>query len=451
MNPWRKAGTCPHGILGLVHMVGGGRLANLNSFIAVDIGTSKVSTVIAHVGSRGNLKILGAGVAPSCGITKGRIVEPVQARESVRTSLESATHDLGLGSLAGAYVGASGDGIFSDNARYTFTLEPDWEHLSNGRLKELATSSVPESEYGRLLLHLIPTGYHREGFTYRARIPVVEEDLPRQEEVECHRILGDSGDLNETIKAVQGCGIDVKCLVSQGLAAAEATLTTFEKEQGVVLVDVGGGTMDLVIYRRGLPWYTCIIPVGGNQATNDISLLMDLPANLSEEIMVKWGSVMPEMIRPEEEVVVSDCQRNLQRAVNRRAVAMLLQARFEEILKLIALKVRESGSPAFPAGGLVITGGFANLHGVKELGEKTLRGPVRIGHPAELSGLGLHWEKPQFSAAVGLLLWGIRNHGEDRKYGKPPSPPSRRRLFWGRKSSGKADRREEAAAVGQFR
>lgn len=417
-------------------------MAKQSCYIAIDIGSSKICSVVAQVGTEGELKILGTGVVPSRGVLKGRVEDPVQVQDAVRTSLEEAQRYVGRGVVAGVYASVGGAGISSVN-----TMDPFGGRAGSGAL---AAASMLGAEDGRELIHQIPTGYHVDGLASSRSAPDADggSSAPGSSgpmDAEVHLISGDPDDLDNIITIIQGCKVSLHSLVAQGLASAEATLNGYEKELGTVLVDIGGGTMDVVIYRQGHPWYTGVIPVGGNQVTNDLSVVMDLPWDLSEEIKVNWGSVMPELIRHDEEVVVPAYERDPERVVKRRAVCLPLQARFEEMLKLILLKVRESGAPAFPAGGLVITGGAADLHGVKELAERTLGGPVRIGCPSNIPGLATQLSKPQFSAAVGLLLWGIQNHGEKRSYKKPEKTSRRKWLFWGRDSSGKEERQKEAA------
>tara|TARA_B000000460_G_C21413876_1_gene347790 strand:- start:3 stop:710 length:708 start_codon:yes stop_codon:yes gene_type:complete len=205
-------------------------------------------------------------------------------------------------------------------------------------------------------------------------------------------------------------------LVVESLASAEATLTGDEKEMGTVLVDIGGGTIDLIIYRQGNPWYSAVIPVGGNQLTRDLAVAMRIPYFLAEEIKMKWGHAMPDLVRADEEVVVPSFQGQPRRVAKRRDLCEPLQARVVEMLKQILLRVRQSGLRQLPNGGLVITGGCAELPGIRDLALKTLGGPVRLAHPQGIAGLPTQLQKASTSTAVGLLLWGIKHQGETRSY-----------------------------------
>jgi cell division protein FtsA len=185
---------------------------------------------------------------------------------------------------------------------------------------------------------------------------------------------------------------------------------------GAVLVDIGAGTSDIAIYRYGNPWYSTVIPVGGSQLTRDLAVALRVPYYMAEEIKVKWGHALPDLIRPDEEVVIPGVQGQPRRVVKRRGLCEPLHLRMVEILKLIMLRVSQAGMRQLPTGGLVITGGAAELAGLKELVESILGGPVRIAYPSGIAGLPSQLRKPGFSAGVGALLWGIKHQGESRTY-----------------------------------
>jgi len=241
-------------------------------------------------------------------------------------------------------------------------------------------------------------------------------------------VMGDAITLKNTVKAVEANKVAVKSLVLQSLASAEATLTADERELGAVLVDIGSGTADMAIFRYGNPWYSAVIPVGGSQLTRDLAVAARIPYHLAEEIKLKWGHVLPELVKPDEEVVVPGYQGQPRRVVLRRALCDSLHLRMLEVIKLIMLRVTQAGLRQLPPGGLVLTGGAAEIAGLKELVEKTLGGPVRIAYPSGIAGLPSQLRKPAFSAAVGALLWGIKHQGESRHYQTAP------RSLWGYKS-----------------
>ena len=222
--------------------------------------------------------------------------------------------------------------------------------------------------------------------------------------------------LKNLVKTVEGCKVSVRSLVLLPLAAAEAVLTQDEREIGAVLVDIGGGTTDVIVFKTGSPWYTAILPVGGNQLTRDLSVALGIPFYMAEELKVKWGHARPESVACDEEVQIPGFQGQPLRTVKRRAMCQPLQERCIEILKLVLLRVRQAGLRQLPPGGLVITGGSADMPGLQELAGKITGAPVRIAYPRGILGLTSQLKKPAFSASVGTLLWGIKHQGEKRPY-----------------------------------
>ena len=383
-------------------------------YSAVDIGSSKVFSVVARIGAEGELKVLGTGLVPSQGVQKGQIENIEEVRVAVRDSLEEAQRYIGRGIVSGVYAGVSGSHITCLNTKDVLDNPSDENDLDPTQVEKLLQSAAPPTGPSQEILHMIPIGYEVDGLT-SVRNPAGLH--ARQVQVESHVVMGDSATLMNTVKALQSNRVNVRSLVLSSLASAESTLTADEKEMGAILVDIGGGTTDLIIYRQGNPWYSSVIPVGGNQLTRDLAVAMRIPYYLAEEIKVKWGSALPEMIKPDDEVVVPGFQGQPRRVVKRRSLCEPLQERTVEMLKMILLRVRQAGLRQIPTGGLVITGGCAELQGLRQLTLDTVGGPVRIAHPMGISGLPTQLQKPNASAAVGLLLWGIKHQGQKRRYG----------------------------------
>ena len=380
-------------------------------YTAVDIGTDKITSIMARVGTEGELKVLGTGVVTSQGINKGRIENIVEVQEAVAASLEEAQRYIGNGVPTGIYASVTGSHLTSLNTREEVGNPDDVGDISSKLLDRLLRGSFPDVGPDQEVLHVIPTGYHVDGMS-GIRNPVgLHGNLV---EVEAHVVMGDSVILKNTVKAIETNKATVKSMVLHSLASAESTLTGDEREMGVVLVDVGGGTTDLAIYRQGHPWYSAVIPVGGSQLTRDLSVALKTPLYMTEEMKVKWGSVMPEMVASDDEVVIPSFQGQPKHSLSRRILCEPLEARMLEIIKMIVLKVRQSGLREFPAGGLVLTGGGSEMTGLSDLVLKVLGGQVRIAYPEGIAGLPAQLRKPAFSAAVGLLLWGIKHQGETR-------------------------------------
>ena len=380
-------------------------------YTAVDIGTDKVTSIMARVGSEGELKVLGTGVVTSQGMQKGRIENIDEVKETVRASMEEAQRYIGNGAPSGVYTSVTGTHLSSLNTREVVDNPDDVGDISAKLLHRLLRGSFPDVGPDQEVLHVIPIGYHVDGVS-GIRNPVgLHGNLV---EVEAHVVMGESVALKNTIKVIESNKATVKQMVLHSLASAEATLTGDEREMGVVLADIGGGTTDVVIYRQGQPWYSAVIPVGGIQLTRDLSVALKTPMYMTEEMKIKWGSVMPEMVASDEEVVIPSFQGQPKHSLSRRILCEPLHDRMLELIKLIVLKVRQSGLRELPIGGLVLTGGGAEMTGLTELVQKTLGGSVRIAFPEGIAGLPAQLRKPAFSAGVGLLLWGIKHQGETR-------------------------------------
>ncbi len=382
-------------------------------YTAVDIGSNKVCSIVARVGAEGDLKILGTGMVTSQGMQKGRIDNIDEVKVAVKSSLEEAQRYIGRGVISGVYAGVSGTHISCLNTKDMMENPSADDDIGPQHLDQLIRSSFPKVDPSQEILHMIPIGYEVDGME-AVRNPAGLH--AKQINVESHVVMGDAATLRNTVKAVEASRVSVKSLVVESLASAESTLTGDEKEMGAVLVDIGGGTIDLMIYRQGNPWYSAVIPVGGNQLTRDLAVAMRIPYFLAEDIKLKWGHALPELVRADEEVVVPSFQGQPRRIARRRDLCEPLQARMVEMLKQILLQVRQSGLRQIPNAGLVITGGCAELPGIRELALKTVGGPVRLAYPQGIAGLPTQLQKASTSTAVGLLLWGIKHQGERRSY-----------------------------------
>ena len=382
-------------------------------YTAVDIGSNTVCSIVARVGAEGDLKILGTGMVTSQGMQKGRIDNIDEVKVAVKSSLEEAQRYIGRGVISGVYAGVSGSHISCLNTKDMMENPSADEDIGPQHLDQLIRSSFPKVDPSQEILHMIPIGYEVDGME-AVRNPARLH--AKHINVESHVVMGDAATLRNTVKAIEASRVSVRSLVVESLASAESTLTGDEKEMGAVLVDIGGGTIDLMIYRQGNPWYSAVIPVGGNQLTRDLAVAMRIPYFLAEAIKLKWGNALPELVRADEEVVVPSFQGQPRRIAKRKDLCEPLHARTVEMLKQILLRVRQSGLRQLPTAGLVITGGCAELSGIRELALKTLGGSVRLAYPQGIAGLPTQLQKASTSTAVGLLLWGIKHQGERRSY-----------------------------------
>ncbi len=392
-------------------------------YTAIDIGTSKVTALVSRVGSEGDLKIFGTGVVPSEGIQRGRVENIEDVKASVQAAMQEAQRYIGATGPTGVYVSVSGSHVKSVNRREVLDNEATGEDISPKMLDSMIRGSFPKVEEGQQVLHVIPMGYTVDGLSgVRNPLGLAGKNI----EVDSHVVLGDSVVLQNTIKAVESKDVFVRSLVLQGIASAEATLTGDEREMGVMLLDIGAGTTDIVLYRQGTPWFSDVLPVGGQALTRDLAAALGSSFYVAEDIKVTHGTVYPDMVSDDDAVEIPEMQQHWQRPIPRKALAEPLSARMVEILKMALTRVKQAGLQEWPIGGMVITGGGSQMEGLTELVQETLGGPVRIGYPYGISGLPSELRKPTFSGAVGLLLWGIKHQdsiqemkGDGAKESKP--------------------------------
>jgi cell division protein FtsA len=397
-------------------------------YTAIDIGTSKVTVLVSRVGSEGDLKVFGTGVVPSEGIHRGRVENIEEVRESVHSAVTEAQRYMRVTDASGVYVSVSGSHITSVNRREVLDNQATPDGISPKTLDGMLRGSFPKVETGQQILHVIPMGYTVDGLS-GVRNPLGLAG--RVIEVDSHVVMGDSVVLQNTIKAVESRDVFVRSLVLQGIASAEATLTGDEREMGVMMLDIGAGTTDVVIYRQGAPWFSDVLPVGGHSLTRDLAAALGSSLQVAEDIKIHHGTVYPDNLPDDDEVEIPEMQKHWQRPIPRKALAEPLNARMVEILKLALTRVKQAGLQEWPIGGIVMTGGGSQMEGLAELVEDTVGGPVRIGYPYGISGLPVQLRKPTFSAAVGLLLWGIKHQDSvvQMNGGSPKETKTRRWRF----------------------
>ena len=382
-------------------------------YTALDLGTSKVCSIVARVGAEGELKILGSGITPSQGIQKGCVENLEEVKAAVKASLDEAHRYVGRGASGGAYLVVSGAHLASVNTRDVWQPDAGAGSISAPEMHRLIRASLPELAENREVLHIIPMGYQVDGLA-GVRNPMGLH--ASQVQLEAHVITAEAAILKNAVSAVEANRVPVNGLVAQSLAAAEAVLTADEREMGVILVDIGGGTTDVTLFSDGSPVCTAALPVGGSQLTRDLAVAERIPYYVAEEVKLQWGNALPELA-VDDEVVLPGSPGEEERIERRRKLCDPLSARMLEILELSIRRLSEqSGLSRLPDGGLVFTGAGAELAGLRELTEKYLSGPVRIAYPENVAGLPSQLRKPGFSAAVGALLWGIKHQGERRTY-----------------------------------
>ncbi|MBW7882445.1 MAG: cell division protein FtsA [Caldilineaceae bacterium] len=377
---------------------------------AIDIGTTKVCALMAEVGHDGlgklSLKLLGEGQAPSRGIRRGVVVNVSEATACIGEAITRCEQSAGRQMLS-TYVGIAGSHIGTRNSkgvspvdkRHGVTISDMQRALEGAR-----AVALPENQE---VIHTIARAWTVDGET-EVQQPVGMSAY--RLEVDAHIVTGSSTAIGNLVQCVLSHGIDVDDLVLEPLAANEAVLKPEERRMGVVVVDMGGGTSDLAIFIDNALRHTVILDMGGNHLTNDVAVGLRCPFETAEELKLRYGSLLPARIAPDETVWVTVFGEKAERSFSRRFICDVLEARAAEMLEIIGERLEESGYLDRLPAGLVFTGGCSQLPGFAELGRSILGMPVRIGAPQAtipISGLSRNLMTPTYATSVGLLLWGL--------------------------------------------
>ena len=370
---------------------------------AIDVGTTKVATIVANVKEENDIEVLGVGVVPSRGLHKGIVVNMDEAKQSIAASLREAQRISGT-RIDSAYVGVTGRHISSLNNRGVVAIPRDDRLVRADDLKRVlsAARNITVSE-GKRVLHAIPRYYALDG-QEGVKQPVGMHGS--RLDVETHIITASITSIQNLAKCVRSIGVDVEDLILEPLASGEAVLTPEERDTGVIMADIGGGTTDIAVFKNGSIYHTAILPVAGYQVTSDISIGLGLPFNIAEKMKKRYGNVVP---NPEVDNVVQVGMENGHHA-SYKDLCSIIRARMEELMQLIMLEMPTSDYQALAPCGLVLTGGTSNLSGLDELGESTLQIPVRQGRPLSMGVYGISdiLHDPSYATTLGLILWQVR-------------------------------------------
>lgn len=380
-------------------------------YAAVDIGTSKVVSVVARLGTEGELKPLGTGLAPANGVRQGVIDDFGEARASLKSSLDDCLRYVGRNPVDRFYTVVNGDHLVSSNSTGVLGGNQEVVTVTEQHLRSLMSSTSGNLEHqldsrSEQALHMIPMRYHVGGMTgVRNPAGLDAEDL----QVEAHIVKGMSVPLGNTVRALQACKARVEGMVAHPLASAEGVLTADEREMGVVAIDIGAGTIKVAAYREGSPFYSSVVPIGGNQLTRDMAVALRIPYQMAEDLKVNHGHALPETLPPSAEVIMPATQVHPRRVVSRRQVCEPLYLRSLQILKIISEELASAGIHAMPPGGVVLTGGVSRMPGLAEMAGRGLRADVRIGSPLWYAGLPESLRQPEFAAVLGTLQWAVKH------------------------------------------
>jgi cell division protein FtsA len=370
---------------------------------AIDVGTTKICTIMAEAYGDEGLRAVGVGVAPSRGLHKGLVLSIHEARESIRQSVRMAEQMAGR-RLESAYIGVTGRHITSVNKTGTVSITHNNQVVHPHDMKRVldVARNVKISSSQRLL-HIIPMDYTVDG-QIGVKNPVGLHGM--RLDVETHIVTAAATSVQNLTKCIRTIGIEVEDLVMESLASAEAVLQPEERKDGVLLADIGGGTTDIALFKDGTIYHTSVLPVAGYQVTRDISIGLGITYELAEEMKKRYGDVTPrEKDKNAKEISITGDGHS----VSYNDLSEIIRVRIEELLKLIMLELPQADYRKLIPAGLVITGGGANLPGIAELGQKVTRMPVRVGIPMQLKGVSEVLDNPAYSTGIGLLLWKLKN------------------------------------------
>ncbi len=370
--------------------------------VGIDIGTTKVCTLVARVEGEHSLRILGVGIEPAQGIRKGTIVDLGAASQSIARSIEKAQRTSGL-EITSALVSLAGSHVSSVNSKGVVGISGrviDQEDVDRA-LEAAQAVAIP---HNREIIHVIQRGFVVDGQD-GIRMPVGMHGY--RLEVEAHIITAAASTVENLRQCVQASGVQVTQFVLNPLASAEAILSETERQMGAVVCDIGGGTTDMAIYIDGDVWHTMVLAVGGNHVTSDIAHGLRLPIDTAEEIKKQYGYALERDVADNETFSVRTFSEEKPVLVSRKELALIIEARVEEVFELVLQEIKRSGYDGLLPAGMVLTGGTSNLPGIRQLASNVLGLPVRIAQPEGLTGLTDQLGSPAYSTSVGLLYWAL--------------------------------------------
>jgi cell division protein FtsA len=375
--------------------------------VGLDVGTSKVVALVGELAADGSVEVIGLGSQPSRGLKKGVVVNIESTVQSIQRAVEEAELMAGC-EINAVYAGIAGSHVRSLNShgvvaiRDREVVQSDVDHV----IEAAKAVAIPADQR---ILHVLPQEFIIDG-QEGIRDPIGMSGVRLEAKV--HIVTGADSAAQNIIKCVQRCGLTVEDIVLEQLASSFAVLTEDEKELGVCIVDVGGGTTDIAVFSGGAIRHTAVIPIAGDQVTNDIAVSMRTPTQYAEDIKIRYACALSQLANPDESIEVPSVGDRPARRLARQTLAEVVEPRYEELFNLIREELRRSGFEEIIAAGIVLTGGSARMEGAIDLAEEIFHVPVRLGIPQQGRGLTDAVRNPIYSTAVGLLLYACANaHG----------------------------------------
>ena len=377
---------------------------NKNLIVGLDIGTSKIVTIVAEVKSEGTMEVIGVGMHESSGMKKGMVVNIDATVAAIQRALGDAELMADC-KIREVYTGIAGSHIKSSNANGMVKIKDrEVAQADIDRAVETASSlSLPGDQQ---ILHILEQEFSIDG-QGNIKKPLGMSGM--RLEVEVHIVTGAVAAAQNIMKCVHRCGLEVREMILQPLASSKAVLSDDERDLGVCLVDIGGGTTDVAIFTGGAIRHTAVIPIAGDQITNDVAMALRTPTTDAEDIKIKYGCALRQLADDGPISVPGVGERGV-RMLSRQTLAEVIEPRVEELYMLVQAELRRSGFENLLSSGIVITGGSSAMQGMVELGEEIFHMPVRLGLPRYIGGLSDVVKTPRFSTGVGLLLYGLEQY-----------------------------------------
>jgi cell division protein FtsA len=371
--------------------------------IGLDIGTHKICTIVGQVRAE-DIFVIGVGIEPSRGMKRGVVNDMSALATAISASVHKAEKTSGY-DIKRAFVSLAGSHISSINSRGAVGIPSQRSVNAEDVEKALDAARAIAIPHNREVLHVIPRSYSLDG-QERVRSPLGMHGF--RLEVETHIITASSTSVANLEQSVEAAGVLVDRFILNPLAAGDAILTDQEREMGVVVIDIGGGTTDLAIFIEGTVWHTAVLAIGGDLVTNDITYWMNVSFELAEAVKIERGHAHARSVGPLETFLVEPFGDGMPIEVNRAELAEVIEARVEEIFEKVLQEIKRSGYDGLLRAGAVITGGCSQLPGIKEVASRILNCPVRVARPEKLTGMADVLRNPSYSTSVGLLRLGLQ-------------------------------------------
>lgn len=408
--------------------------------VGLDIGTSKVLAVVAEVNDSDELEVLGVGQHPSRGLRKGVVANIDSTVQSIQLAIEDAelTAECRISSV---YAGIAGAHINSMNSHGVAAIKNRDEVGAEDVERVLEAAQAQAIPNDQRVLHILPQDFIIDG-QEGIREPIGMSGVRLEAKV--HIITGAVSAAQNIVKCITRCGLEVEDMVLEQIASSYAVLDEDEKELGVCLVDIGGGTTDIAVFTDGAIRHTAVLPIAGDQVTNDIAVALRTPTQAAEELKKKYGSALVQLAPEGEMIDTPSVGERAPRKLARTTLADVIEPRVEELFLLVQAELRRSGFEELLGTGIVLTGGSAKLTGMVDLAEEIFHMPVRLGVPKYVGALSDVVRNSSFSTAMGLLMFGHRhqsNHYPKRRFGvSPPSAILGRMKQWFSRNLGEESR-----------